>query len=111
VDTSTFIAKWKDSAASERANKDSFLNDLCDVPGVPRPDPKTGDPDRDRYAAIRNLIATSGGAQQRWTIGRAAAAFKGSRKKEVESVLDSLAALGLLISFDTGEGKCWRATA
>jgi hypothetical protein len=92
VDLSIFIAKWKDSGASERANKDSFLNDLRDALGVARPDPKTGDPDRDRYE-------------------RAAAAFKGSRKKEVESILESLAALGLLIAFDTAGGKRWRAVA
>nr|MBK7067399.1 hypothetical protein [Deltaproteobacteria bacterium] len=44
-----FIAKWAASEASERANKDSFLNELCGVLGVPVPDPVTGDADRDRY--------------------------------------------------------------
>lgn len=32
-----FIKRWSESGASERANKDSFLLDLCDVLGVPRP--------------------------------------------------------------------------
>lgn len=44
-----FIAKWAGSEASERANKDSFLNELCGVLGVPMPDPVTGDADKDRY--------------------------------------------------------------
>ncbi len=44
-----FIAKWAASEAAERAHKDSFLNELCDVIGVPRPDQLTGDPAKDRY--------------------------------------------------------------
>lgn len=44
-----FIAKWAASEASERANKDSFLKELCGVLGVPEPDVVTGDADRDRY--------------------------------------------------------------
>lgn len=41
----SFIAKWSPSAASERANKDAFLLELCDVLDVPRPDPALGIPD------------------------------------------------------------------
>lgn len=44
-----FIAKWATAEAAERAHKDSFLNELCDVIGVPRPDHLTGDPAKDRY--------------------------------------------------------------
>ena len=40
------IHRWSASSAAERANKDSFLNDLCEALGVPRPDPTTGDPER-----------------------------------------------------------------
>jgi hypothetical protein len=29
----TFVSKWAASGAAERANKDSFLNDLCDALG------------------------------------------------------------------------------
>lgn len=67
MDISTFIAKWKDSGASERANKDSFLNDLCDALGVARPDPKTGDSDRDRYVFERDAVLVHGG--ERHSIG------------------------------------------
>jgi len=67
VDLPTFIAKWKASGASERANKDSFLRDLCDVLGVPHPDAKTGDPDRDRYVFEREAILVHGG--ERLSVG------------------------------------------
>ncbi len=48
-----FLAKWAHSEAQERANKDSFLSDLCDVLGVPRPDPAGPDPERNRYVFER----------------------------------------------------------
>jgi hypothetical protein len=67
LDLSTFIAKWKDSAASERANKDSFLRDLCDVLGVPHPAAKTGDPERDQYVFEREAILIHGG--ERHSVG------------------------------------------
>lgn len=34
-----FIARWKQSGGSERANFQSFANELCDALGVPRPTP------------------------------------------------------------------------
>lgn len=44
-----FVARWAKSAAAERANKDTFVLELCDVLEVPRPEPTTGDPEHDRY--------------------------------------------------------------
>ena len=67
MDASIFINKWKQSGASERANKDSFLNDLCDVLSVPHPDPKTGDADRDRYVFEREAVLVHGG--EKHTLG------------------------------------------
>lgn len=67
MDLSTFIAKWKDSGASERANKDSFLRDLCDVLEVPHPDAKTGDPERDQYVFEREAVLVHGG--ERHSVG------------------------------------------
>lgn len=49
MDVPAFLAKWLNSASAERANKDSFLNDLCDTLGVPGPDPTTNNPAKDRY--------------------------------------------------------------
>ncbi len=53
MELSAFLAKWSTSGGAERANKDSFLVDLCDVLGVAHPDPKTGDPAKDGYVFER----------------------------------------------------------
>jgi hypothetical protein len=37
------------------------------------------------------------------------AAFTGARRKDVEAVLDSLASLGLLLTFEAAGGRRWRA--
>jgi hypothetical protein len=37
-----FIARWSAASPSERANAQLFLVELCDLLGVPRPDPKPG---------------------------------------------------------------------
>ena len=68
MDPSHFIEKWRNSGASERANKDSFLVDLCDVLNVPHPDPATGDPERDRYVFERDAVLIHGG--ERHTVGK-----------------------------------------
>jgi SAM-dependent methyltransferase len=49
----SFIERWRDSAASERANYQLFLTELCDVLGLTHPDPATGDADRDHYVFER----------------------------------------------------------
>jgi hypothetical protein len=36
---STFLTTWQASAGAESANAQSFTNDLCDLLGVPRPEP------------------------------------------------------------------------
>lgn len=51
-----FVARWSGSGAAERANKDLYLTELCDVLGVPHPEPATGDPDRDRYVFEKGTI-------------------------------------------------------
>ena len=37
-----FIERWDGTGLAERANCQPFLSELCDVLGVPRPDPATG---------------------------------------------------------------------
>jgi hypothetical protein len=49
MDFRAFVAKWSASSAAERANKDQFLLDFCDVLGVERPKPTTGNHTLDRY--------------------------------------------------------------
>jgi hypothetical protein len=50
-----FISKWAASGAAERANKDSFLNELCDVLEVARPNPTVNDLERDTYVFERKV--------------------------------------------------------
>ncbi|MFM8706065.1 MAG: type IIL restriction-modification enzyme MmeI, partial [Planctomycetia bacterium] len=44
-----FIARWGTSSGAERANYQLFLAELCDVLGVPRPDPSVADEAVNRY--------------------------------------------------------------
>jgi hypothetical protein len=64
VDLASFIANWKkNDGGEERANKDSFLNELCDVLGVPRPPPKTGDRERDAYVFEADVLHVNAGGK------------------------------------------------
>lgn len=59
----SFIDRWSASGDAERANKDSFLGELCDELGVERPHPKTGDPARDLYVFEKDVTRTRAGRQ------------------------------------------------
>ncbi len=50
-----FIDRWKNSGAAERANYQLFLSELCDVLGVPRPDPTKPDDDENVYVFERSV--------------------------------------------------------
>jgi hypothetical protein len=63
-----FVAKWSASGAAERANKDAFLLELCDVLDVPRPSPTTGDAARDLYVFEKDAILPHEGGTT--TIGK-----------------------------------------
>ena len=65
---SELISKWSASGAAERANKDHFLLDLCDVLGVEKPKPATGDPAEDVYSFERDAILLHEG--QKTSVGR-----------------------------------------
>ena len=49
LDPLEFIDRWQCSGASEQANSQSFLGGLCELLGVPRPDPTIGEDGRDLY--------------------------------------------------------------
>lgn len=51
-----FITRWKRSSASERANYALFLSELCDLIGVPRPDPSTSDEDANTYVIDKAVV-------------------------------------------------------
>ena len=55
-----FIQKWQRGQAAEIANAQGFLLDLCDLLGVPKPDPATKDPARDAYVFERPVLFQDG---------------------------------------------------
>ncbi len=62
-----FNDRWSKSGDAERANKDSFLNELCDVLGVERPHPKTGIAEQDLYVFEKDVARAKAGGT---SIGR-----------------------------------------
>jgi hypothetical protein len=49
ADVEAFIARWGTSSGAERANYQLFLAELCDLLGLPRPDPSVADEAANRY--------------------------------------------------------------
>jgi hypothetical protein len=131
IDIETFTAKWSASGAAERANKDAFLLDLCDLLGVPRPDPATGDPERDRYTFERDALIVDEGEKR--SIGKMDLYKEASFVLEAKQGSDegskkvgsarrhtgfqapkgaapaTQPALGLLTVFDSEGSRRWRA--
>jgi hypothetical protein len=48
-----FFRRWEGSGAAERANYSMFLNGLCDLLEVPRPDPAGTDDEKNSYVFER----------------------------------------------------------
>ena len=48
-----FFRRWEASGAAERANYSMFLNELCDLLEVPRPDPAGPDDEKNAYVFER----------------------------------------------------------
>ncbi|UOQ82460.1 class I SAM-dependent DNA methyltransferase [Hymenobacter sp. 5414T-23] len=55
-----FEARWKPAGGAERANYGLFLQDLCDLLEVPRPDPTTDSPAQDQYVLERAVQFNDG---------------------------------------------------
>ncbi|WP_083322225.1 class I SAM-dependent DNA methyltransferase [Hymenobacter lapidarius] len=55
-----FESRWQKSGGAERANYGLFLQDLCDLLGVPRPDPTTDQPTQDQYVLERAVTFNDG---------------------------------------------------
>ncbi len=64
-----FIARWANAQAAERANYVLFLTELCDVLGVPRPDPAGPDTEQNAYVFERAVTFQRRGSS-RPTTGR-----------------------------------------
>jgi len=44
-----FIDRWERSGAAERSNHQLFISELCDLIGVPHPNPATPDTSQNAY--------------------------------------------------------------
>ena len=49
MEVAEFIDRWKRSGGAELANSQSFLKELCDVLGVPQPEPTISDEEQNSY--------------------------------------------------------------
>jgi hypothetical protein len=63
----------------------------------------------EQIAAIRDLVARTHGNQDAWTLDKVCAAFKGAKKTDVEEVLESLEALGLVTGYTHKSTRRWKA--
>ncbi len=59
-DAGPFITRWSASSAHERANYALFLSELCDLLGVPRPNPAVAD-DRDNAYVFERAVTFAEG--------------------------------------------------
>ena len=59
----------------------------------------------ERIAAVRDLVLRSSRA---WTTEDVAKSFKRAKRSDIEAVLESLAALGLVLSYTLPDGPRWR---
>lgn len=64
-----YITRWSAAQAAERANYQLFLSELCDVLGVPRPDPATDDTAHNAYVFERAVSFHHRGTTKT-TVGR-----------------------------------------
>jgi len=55
-----FESRWRNSGGAERANYGLFLQDLCDLIGVPKPEPTTDSPIQDQYVLERAVTFNDG---------------------------------------------------
>ncbi|WP_092778065.1 class I SAM-dependent DNA methyltransferase [Jannaschia pohangensis] len=65
MDVAEFITRWAASGGSERANFQTFANELCGILGVPRPDPATQHAPSDAYCFERPVTFIHTGSQSR----------------------------------------------
>ena len=52
----TFIDRWQKSGGAERANYQLFLTELCDVLGVPHPQPTVAEEPANAYVFEKNVV-------------------------------------------------------
>jgi hypothetical protein len=60
-----------------------------------------------QIAAVREVVTT--GPDESWSAERTSRTFRGAKRAQVETVLESLSALGLLVAFGEGSARQWKA--
>ena len=55
-----FMERWSKSGGSETSNSQTFLNELCDLLDVPRPEPAVSDDDENRYVFEKRFAIANG---------------------------------------------------
>ncbi len=60
----SFAERWRLAGGAERANYGLFLQDLCDLIGVDRPEPTSHDPAQDAYVLERSVTFNDGAGKQ-----------------------------------------------
>lgn len=112
-----FESRWQKPGGVARANYGLFLQDFCDLPGVPRPYPTTDSPAQDTYVTEGAVKFNDGGAEiaQQMPAGRAiilpaavealssvrvAARFRRTRADKVKPLPDRLAMMAQVRHLD-----------
>ena len=54
-DAAAFIERWSPSGGGEQSNYQLFLSELCDLLGVPKPDPAIADDTQNAYVFDRSI--------------------------------------------------------
>jgi hypothetical protein len=84
-----FISRWRRSSGAELASSQSFLKELCQLLGVPEPEPTQADESQnvdvfEKAISLNNGDGTEASAQR----------FKSVKANDVEELLDTLASIG-----------------
>jgi hypothetical protein len=58
--TAAFVSRWTNSSASERANSQLFLSELCTLLGMPQPHPSVQDETLNTYVFEKNVVFNNG---------------------------------------------------
>lgn len=101
-----FIERWERSGAAERANYQMFLSELCDIIGVPRPDPTSPDPAKNRYVFDRAItrINPDGSTSTNYIDLYKAGCFVNETKQGL-SAADATDEIAKTTATKTGHGK------
>ncbi len=98
----TFITRWANAASAERANYGLFLTELCDVLGVPRPEPATDNTANNAYVFERAVTFQNRDGET--STGRIDLYKRGCfvlEAKQYASAKTEAAALALALGVDT----------